>query len=68
MDVLCFGLSHIQVADRGAQRIKPLLKPPVESLSKLLFTRYLLPFEVLSVFLLVLIVAIFTIARPVEVK
>lgn len=36
----------------------------MRAVSKLLFTRYLWPFEVLSVFLLVLIVAIFAIAHP----
>lgn len=36
----------------------------IRSISKLLFTQYLWPFEVLSIFLLVLIVAVFSIAHP----
>lgn len=36
----------------------------IRTISKLLFTRYLWPFEVLSVFLLALIVSIFALARP----
>ncbi len=38
----------------------------IREMSKLLFTRYLWPFEVLSVFLLVLIVAVFSIAHPAD--
>lgn len=36
----------------------------IAALSKLLFTKYLWPFEMLTVFLLALIVAIYVIARP----
>jgi len=38
----------------------------MRSLSKLLFTDYLWPFEVLSLFLLAMIIAIFILARPEE--
>lgn len=36
----------------------------MKTVSKLLFTKYVWPFEVLSIFLLALIVAVFTLARP----
>lgn len=36
----------------------------VRTISKLLFTDYLWPFEILSVFMLALIVAIYALARP----
>lgn len=39
----------------------------LRTISKLLFTRYLWPFEVLSLFLLVMIVAIFAITRSQEI-
>lgn len=42
----------------------PAMANGMREVSKLLFTRYLWPFEVLSIFLLVLIVAIFAIAHP----
>ncbi len=40
----------------------------LRTISKLLFTRYLWPFEVLSLFLLVMIVAIFAITRAQEIS
>jgi NADH:ubiquinone oxidoreductase subunit 6 (subunit J) len=47
-----------QASHRGATDMR--------TISRLLFTDYLWPFEVLSLFLLVMIVAIFVLARPVE--
>jgi NADH-quinone oxidoreductase subunit J len=40
----------------------------MKTVSKLLFTKYVWPFEVLSIFLLAMIIAVFTLARPENVE
>lgn len=55
--VLSKSLGEIPILENTAQA-------SVRTVSKLLFSQYLWPFEVLTVFLLALIVGIFVLARP----
>lgn len=66
--VWVFSLILLRVLTRGIPN-KPVEIPidQLRTISKLLFTRYLWPFEVLSLFLLVMIVAIFAITRVQEI-
>lgn len=60
------ALLILRVLSKSMGEIPPLETPKasVLTISKLLFTQYLWPFEVLTVFLLALIVGIFVLARP----
>ncbi|MFM8316385.1 MAG: NADH-quinone oxidoreductase subunit J, partial [Deltaproteobacteria bacterium] len=59
-----FSLILLRVLTRAIPtQIPEVSGNQLREISKLLFTRYLWPFEVLSVFLLVMIVAIFAITR-----
>jgi len=62
--LVCLILLRILTQSFG---MLPMPEKPVSSVrvvSKLLFTQYLWPFEVLTVFLLALIIGIFLVARP----
>ncbi len=48
----------------GALPLPEMKESTVRQVSKLLFTQYLWPFEILTVFLLALIIGIFLLARP----
>jgi len=48
----------------GALPMPEIHESSVREISKLLFTQYLWPFEILTVFLLALIIGIFLLARP----
>ena len=66
--VWCFSLILLRVLTRAIPN--KILEIPADQLrviSKLLFTRYLWPFEILSLFLLVMIVAIFAITKTQEI-
>jgi NADH:ubiquinone oxidoreductase subunit 6 (subunit J) len=62
--VLLRALNQAQFAIAGAPGAAG--GTSMRTISRLLFTDYLWPFEVLSVFLLALIIAIYALARPEE--
>lgn len=65
--VWLFSLFILRILSRAIPNgDTPLLESNLRSISKLLFTRYLWPFEILSLFLLVMIVAIFALTRSDE--
>ena len=59
--VILRALNQPSLTVRGSVEVPEL---GLRSLSLLLFTRYLWPFEVLSLFMLAMIVAVFILARP----
>ncbi|MFM8270374.1 MAG: NADH-quinone oxidoreductase subunit J [Pseudomonadota bacterium] len=61
---LAFILLRVLSKSMGEIPLFETTKASVRTVSKLLFTQYLWPFEVLTVFLLALIVGIFVLARP----
>jgi NADH-quinone oxidoreductase subunit J len=66
--VWCFSLIVLRVLTRAIPNKMALIpQDQIRTISKLLFTRYLWPFEVLSLFLLVMIVAIFAVTRTQEI-
>ena len=66
--VWLFSLMILRVLTRAIpNKVVEIPTDQLRSISKLLFTRYLWPFEVLSLFLLVMIVAIFAITRTQEI-
>lgn len=66
--VWVFSLILLRVLTRGIpNKLVEIPTDQLRTISKLLFTRYLWPFEVLSLFLLVMIVAIFAITRAQEI-
>jgi len=65
--VWTFALILLRVLSKSVGEIPVLettARASVRTISKLLFSQYLWPFEVLTVFLLALIVGIFVLARP----
>mgnify|MGYP006272749563 CR=1 FL=1 len=63
-----FSLILLRVLTRAIpNKIPEIPTDQLRTISKLLFTRYLWPFEVLSLFLLVMIIAIFAITRTQEI-
>lgn len=65
ISVWLFSFLFLRVLSQGAMIAgSEGMAISLRAVSRLLFTRYLWPFEVLSVFLLVMIVAIFAIAHP----
>jgi len=66
--VWLFSLMILRVLTRAIpNKVVEIPTDQLRAISKLLFTRYLWPFEVLSLFLLVMIVAIFAITRTQEI-
>jgi len=66
--VWLFSLMILRVLTRAIpNKAVEIPTDQLRAISKLLFTRYLWPFEVLSLFLLVMIVAIFAITRTQEI-
>ena len=66
--VWLFSLMILRVLTRAIpNKVVEIPADQLRTISKLLFTRYLWPFEVLSLFLLVMIVAIFAITRTQEI-
>lgn len=61
----CFALFLVRALNRAtfAQAVSQA-SVDMRTISKLLFTDYLWPFEILSIFMLALIVAIYALARP----
>jgi NADH-quinone oxidoreductase subunit J len=67
LSVWCFALLLLRTLNRATFAQGPpggLPMPAMREISKLLFNEYLWPFEVLSVFLLALIIAIYCLTRP----
>jgi NADH-quinone oxidoreductase subunit J len=63
-----FSLIILRVLTQAIPNTLPVIPTDqIRQISKLLFTRYLWPFEVLSLFLLVMIIAIFAITRTQEI-
>ena len=62
--LVCLILLRILTQTFGMMPIPEKTVSSVRLVSKLLFTQYLWPFEVLTVFLLALIIGIFLVARP----
>jgi NADH-quinone oxidoreductase subunit J len=63
-----FSLIILRVLTQAIPNTLPAIPTDqIRTISKLLFTRYLWPFEVLSLFLLVMIIAIFAITRTQEI-
>lgn len=63
-----FSLIILRVLTKAIPDKLPVIPTDqLRTISKLLFTRYLWPFEVLSLFLLVMIIAIFAITRTQEI-
>lgn len=61
----CFALFLVRALNRATfAQASPTAAVDLRTISKLLFTDYLWPFEILSVFMLALIVAIYALARP----
>ncbi|MBM4316852.1 MAG: hypothetical protein FJ116_05165 [Deltaproteobacteria bacterium] len=66
--VWLFSLIILRVLTRSIpNKILEIPENQLRTISKLLFTRYLWPFEILSFFLLVMIIAIFAITRTQEI-
>ena len=66
--VWIFAVMLLQTLNKSGAPVPTgtLAATDLRTISKLLFTDYLWPFEVLSVFMLALIVAVFALARPEE--
>jgi NADH-quinone oxidoreductase subunit J len=62
--LVCLILLRILTQTFGLMPMPETTVSSVRTVSKLLFTQYLWPFEVLTVFLLAMIIGIFLVARP----